>query len=89
MLCQHPPSQTVVLLSSWLSQRPRLTAVSSSCRFSVVSLQDNTGMIEWVYHTETFRSCVTHSYNAHGLHPEKQHGSFQDLYNKHPKVVAG
>ena len=64
-------------------------AVSLSCRFSVVSLQDNTGMIEWVYHTETFRSCVTQSYNAHGLHPEKQNGSFQDLYNKHPKVGAG
>ena len=66
-----------------------LTAVSMPCRFSVVSLQDNTGMIEWVYHTETFRSCVTHAYNAHGLHPEKQHGSFQDLYSKHPKVGAG
>lgn len=46
-------------------------------------------MIEWVYHTETFRSCVTQSYNAHALHPEKQHGSIQDLYNKHPKVGAG
>lgn len=46
-------------------------------------------MIEWVYHTETFRSCVTQSYNAHALHPEKQHGSIQDLYNKHPKVRAG
>ena len=56
------------------------------CRFAVIPLEDNCGLIEWVPHTETLRSCITSAYHAHGERPEKQTAAIADLYKRNPKV---